>query len=116
MKLLLSDSFPGTATRNYDFVSDGQSGQFQVDITGVTGSISAVISIYGVNPHNGTEWLILASAAKTATGQTLLKVHNNLTASANLIAKDVLSNVYRVKIALTAAAGTMAVKVYGWTN
>jgi len=116
MKLLVTDAFAAAGTKNHDLIADGDTGLWQVDITAKTGTISAVFSIYGRNPHNSTEWMLLDSAAKTATGQFMLQVHHNITASANAIAKAALPGLYRVKVVLTGTTPTMDYKVYGWTK
>ena len=48
-----------------------------------------VFTIAGMSP-GGTAYTILASAAITTTGLTVLRVHPELTAATNTIAKDVL--------------------------
>jgi hypothetical protein len=116
MKLLVSDAFTTAGTKNHDLIADGDTGLWQVDITAKTGTISAVVSIYGRNPHNSTEWMLLDSAAKTATGQFLLQLHDNLTASANAIAKTPLPGLYRIKVVLSGTSVTMDYKIYGWTK
>jgi hypothetical protein len=66
-----------------------KAGVFVIDAT-TAGSPSVVFTILGVDPLSGKTWTILASAAITSTGTTILRVDPGLTASANLIAKDVL--------------------------
>jgi hypothetical protein len=66
-----------------------------IDVTAASATPSVVFTIFGVT--GGVEYTILASAAKTGTGQTVLRVHPLLTASANLIAKDVAPRTVRVK-------------------
>jgi hypothetical protein len=57
-----------------------------INVTSITGSLT--VTLQGVGP-TGTAYTILASAAISATGQTVLKVYPGLTASANAVANDV---------------------------
>jgi hypothetical protein len=57
-----------------------------INVTSVTGSLT--VTLQGVGP-TGTAYTILASAAISATGQTVLRVYPGLTASANVAANDV---------------------------
>lgn len=61
-----------------------------INVTAVSASPSVVFTIQGYDPASQTWYTILASAAITGTGQTVLRVHPDLTASPNLIAKDFL--------------------------
>ena len=61
-----------------------------IDVTATAATPSVVFTIKGVDPLSGKTWDILASAAVTSTGTTVLRVSPHLTASANLIAKDVV--------------------------
>jgi len=66
-----------------------------IDVTAVTASPSVVFTIQGRGDDD--EWYdILASAAVTATGNTVLRVYPGLTASANAVANDVLPGTWRV--------------------
>lgn len=67
-----------------------------IDCTAATGSPSVVVSILGVDRVSGKTYTILASAAITGTGTTVLKVGPGLTAAANLVANDVLPPVIRI--------------------
>jgi phosphomannomutase len=55
-----------------------------------------VFTIAGVSPAGSTEYTILASAAITGTGLTVLRVSPHLTAAANTIAKDILPAAIKV--------------------
>lgn len=58
-----------------------------IDITAAADTPSVVFTIKGWDPVTATEWTILASAAKTGTGDTILQVGPDIAASANLIAQ-----------------------------
>lgn len=59
-----------------------------INITSVTGSLT--VTLNGISPNGSVSYSILASAAKSATGLTVLRVYPGLTASANVTANDVL--------------------------
>lgn len=74
-----------------------------VNITAITGtSPTLTVTLQGKSPQ-GTYYTILASAALTATGLTVLKVYPALTAAANLTANDVIPSTMRV---ITTIGGT----------
>lgn len=91
-----------TATTSATLSVESSSGLFFIDVTALTAGASLVFTIAGVSPTNSASvYTILASAAITGTGLTVLRVHPQLTASANLIAKDVLPA--SLKVTCTAA-------------
>lgn len=62
-----------------------------VDITGLTGTTpSLTVTIRGRDPVSGKAYTILASAALTANGTTILTVYPGIPATANVSANDVL--------------------------
>lgn len=67
-----------------------------IDATAVTATGSVTVLIEGVDRNSGKTWTLLQSSAIAATGTTVLRVHPQLTAAANLVAKDVLPPVFRV--------------------
>ena len=69
-------------------------------------SPSNVVTIQGKDPSSGTYYTILASAAITGTGTTTMRVHPDLTAAANTVAKDMMPAVWRVSV--TAGNGNSA--------
>lgn len=74
-----------------------------INITAITGgSPTLQVTIQGRGPA-GAYYNILASAALTATGLTVLRVYPGLTAAANLTANDILPAGYRV---VTVIGGT----------
>lgn len=74
-------------------------GLFFINVTAVTATPSVVFTISGISPNGSTLYTILASAAITATGLTVLRVSPHLTAAANTIAKDILPAAIRVAAA-----------------
>ncbi len=93
-----------TATSTVTLPCESCAGFFVINVTAASGSPSVVFTISGVEPASGTPaaWTILASAAITGTGITVLRIHPSLTASANAIAKDMLPS----SISVTATHGT----------
>ncbi len=61
-----------------------------IDVTAVTATPSVVFTIHGVDPVSAKTYVILASAAVATVSTVVLRVSAQLTASANLIAKDIL--------------------------
>jgi len=72
-----------------------------IDATAITATPSVVFTIEGKDPTSGKYYTILASAAIVATGTTVLRVHPDLTAATNTVAKDMLPAVWRVKTAVS---------------
>lgn len=81
----------GPGTTDYAFSNLHSSSLIVVlDITAVTGTPAIVVTIQGVDKVSGKKWTILASASKAAAATTVLRVSPNITASANLIAQDII--------------------------
>lgn len=68
-----------------------------IDCTAADATPSVVFTIQGKDPVSGKVWTILASAAITAVGTTVLKVYPGLTAAANAAANDILPPTWNVK-------------------
>jgi hypothetical protein len=79
-----------TATSTKTFACGSMGGLFFINCTAKTSSPSVVFTITGHDPVSNASYTILASAAITGTGLTVLRVHPELTAAANTIAKDFL--------------------------
>ncbi len=67
-----------------------------IDCTAATGSPSVVFTIQGVDRTSGKAYTVLASAAITGTGTTVLRVGPGLTAANNTIANDLLPPIVRI--------------------
>lgn len=88
-----------TATEaSADFVNaDGYRGlHLIIDCTAVTATPSVVFTIQGFSGLGSDYYTILASAAITGTGTTVLRVFPAATAAANTVANDTLPSVWRV--------------------
>lgn len=70
-----------------------------IDATAATATPSVVVTILGVDRASGKTYTILASAAITGAGTTVLRVGPGLTAATNLVASDVLPPVIRIQSA-----------------
>lgn len=79
-----------TATSTKTMACGSIGGLFFIDVSAAAATPSVVFTIKGHDPVASTSYDILASAAITGTGLTVLKVHPSLTASANAVAKDIL--------------------------
>lgn len=87
-----------------------------VNITAITGTTPTLtVTLKGIDPASGTAYTILASAALNATGLTVLKVYPGLTASANVVASDVVPTTCRIDSAIagTTPAVTATVSAIG---
>jgi hypothetical protein len=83
-----------------------------LDVTANTGGNTATLTISGVDRSGNKLWTILASAAKTVS-TTVLRVSPNITASANLIAQDVVPSEIQIDVAHSdGAAITYSVGVH----
>lgn len=69
-----------------------------VDITAKSGTIDVVVTIQKKDRASGKYIDVLSSVSLTGTGTTVYLVHPDLTTAANSIAKDILFEVWRVKI------------------
>ena len=67
-----------------------------IDVTSVTATPSVVFTIQGKDALSEKYYTILASAAITTTGTTVLKVFPAATAAANAAANDILPTTFRV--------------------
>lgn len=65
-----------------------------IDVTAIAATPSVVFTLQGYDPVSTKVWTLLVSAAIVATGTTVLRVHPQLTASANLIAKDIVPDAF----------------------
>lgn len=67
-----------------------------VDVTAAAATPSVVFTIQAKDEISGTFYTVLASAAITGIGTTILRAYPGLTAAANLVASDVLPRTWRV--------------------
>ena len=99
---LIFASAARTATTSATLPVESTGGLFFIDVTALTAGASLVFTIAGISPTgSASAYTILTSAAVTATGLTVLRVHPQLTAAANTIAKDILPAA--LKVTCTAA-------------
>lgn len=87
---IVAESAARTATTNFSFICNTLGGAFIINVSAVASTPSVVFTVKGQDPASGATWDILASAAITGTGTTVLRIHPELTAAANTIAKDFL--------------------------
>jgi hypothetical protein len=87
-----------TATENgADQINNNYtSAHITIDATAVTATPSVVFTVQGKDPVSGKYYTILASAAITGTGTTVLRVFPAATPAANLAANDFIPHVWRV--------------------
>jgi uncharacterized hydantoinase/oxoprolinase family protein len=72
-----------------------------IDVTAVTATPSVVFTLQGKNtlPGSADYYTVLASAAVTATGETVMTVYPGITVAANVSASTVLPPLWRVNAA-----------------
>lgn len=70
-----------------------------IDATAAADTPSVVFTIQGKSALGTDYYTILASAAVTGAGVTVLRVYPGLVAATNLVANDVLPRVWRVSVA-----------------
>lgn len=68
-----------------------------IDATASAATPSVVFTVVGKSTLGSDYYTILASAAITGAGTTVLRIYPGLTASANVTASDVLPAVWRVQ-------------------
>lgn len=83
-------------TMEFELPRGTRFGHFVIDVTAITATPSVTFTISGVDRVSGKVYTILASAAITAVGTTVLKVGPGLTAATNSVANDVLPQVIRI--------------------
>lgn len=89
--IVLSGPTARTATPSIaTFDNPDYHGMHLVIYTSAASTPSTVVTIKGVDPYTGQSYTILVAAAITAAGTVVLRVFPALTASANLIANDVI--------------------------
>jgi hypothetical protein len=101
----------GASTVTADLVNlAGRGIKVVIDITAVGGSPSAVVTVQGKDPTSGKFYTLLASAAITGTGTTILNVYPGMTAAANLVASDIVPRNFRIS---TVIGGTATPTITG---
>lgn len=100
--IVLLASAARTTLQSTSFNTQCLGGLVFIDITAVSGSPSLTFTLKGQDPASNKTYTILASSALVGTGTTVLRVHPDLTAAANTIAKDILPH----QCLLTVAVGT----------
>lgn len=85
-----------TATTSATIPCNSAQGLFFINVSAVSATPSVTFTISGVSPAGDSIYTILASAAITGTGLTVLRVSPHLTAAANTIAKDILPSAIKV--------------------
>lgn len=88
------------STNSADFENmNGRGLKLVIDVTAVGAAPSVVFTIQGKDPASGKYYDLLASAAITATGTTVLTIFPDATVTANVSANDVLPRYWRVTAA-----------------
>lgn len=86
-------------TQEFEFAGPVRGLHLVIDVTAVAATPSITVTVSGVDRRSGKVYTLLASAAITATGTTVLRIGPALTAAANLVANDVVPPIFRVTVA-----------------
>ena len=70
--------------------------QVVIDVTASAATPSVVPTIDGFDPLSDSWYNLLTGSAITGAGTTVLRIHPQLTAAANLTAKDFIPKKYRI--------------------
>lgn len=95
--LVLASAARTASVNSADFTNYGYRGlHVVIDATALAATPSVVFTIQGYSPVGDDYYTILASAAVTGAGQTILRVFPGATAAANLVANDYVPGIWRV--------------------
>jgi len=105
----------GSATFSTGEVTNkfGPRGVFIIRVTGTAGTTPSItFTINGIDPASGASYTVLASAAVTTDGTTILRVGPGFTAAANAAVNDMLPGKFSITGTLSGGGGqTMTVTV-----
>jgi hypothetical protein len=94
---LLSSAARTATTNSGDLLNEQHRGvHVVIDVTAAAATPSVVFTIQGKCPLSGQYYTILASAAVTGTGTTVLRVFPGATGAANTIANDQIPKHWRL--------------------
>lgn len=111
--LTLTAQGAGTVTSPDQINPAGSGIKLVIDITALTGTTPTVaVTLQGKDTTSGKYFTILASAALSAVGTTVLTVFPGATASANVAANDILPRTWRVSVTV-AGTGPAATATIG---
>lgn len=112
---LLSHTAASTGSNSGDLDATRHKGiLLYVHVSAITGtSPTLTVTIQGKSPVSGQYHTILASAAISATGLTVLKVYPGLTAAANTVANDCLPCTYRVSTTIGGTTPAVTAQISG---
>ena len=82
-----------------------------IDITAYTGATNVVFTVQGKDPESQAYYTLLASAALTATGHTVLRIDPRVPASANVAAQASLPRQFRIIATVTGTATVLTYSV-----
>jgi len=114
--ILASAARTATAASEIFTNSDYRGIDVIIDVTAVTSSPSVVFTVQGYDITSGKYYTLLASAAITGTGTTVLRVYPGCIAAANAVANFALPRQWRVNAvpgnsdSITYSVGFSAIK------
>ncbi len=102
-----------TAVEYDDGSHPREGGVIVINVSALTGTPSVVFNIEGFAPVAGIWYPVLASAAITATGTTVIRIFPGVTPAANLAVSDFLPPRWRIRpVHGTADSITYTVEAY----
>ena len=103
IELLASSARTAAITSDDQHNADAKGVIVIIDTTVDPGTASVTPTIQGKDPVSGKYYTLLTGAAIAAVGTIILRVHPELTAAANLVAKDALPATWRFSMAVADA-------------
>jgi len=98
--VLLESAERTETTTSRDVTNTGARGlHLIIDVTAVTDTPTITVTLQGKDEVSGKYYTLLTSAGISTVSTTVLRLYPGLTASANVIANDVLPPVFRLSVA-----------------
>lgn len=106
--IMIADSASPIVAQTFDNINLVNNGiHLVIDITAKVGSpTSMTVTLSGIDETSGKLYTLLASAALTGTGTTVLKVFPGSAVASNASANDFLPHKYRVGVAVVGVDGS----------
>lgn len=85
-----------------------------INVSAISGtSPTLTVTLQGKSPGSAVYYTVLASAAISATGLTVLRVYPGLTAAANTVANDCIPCTYRISTAIGGTTPSVTAQITG---
>jgi hypothetical protein len=112
-ELLVAMSAQVAGTTTYGpFYNPKRALRIAINIGTITAG-SLTVTLLGYDNSSGAAWTVLASAALSSAGLTLIEVGPNVAASANVIAQDYAPAFYQIKAVIATGVVTGTIGAHG---